>query len=311
MNPRAYPNPRSLNQAMSAAAKEQARNNPSLDAHTLMRLAYFDRFLSRIFAAEDNRWVLKGGTALLARIPEARSTTDIDLLARPTQISPHEAADQLIQLAKTDLGDYFRFTHRKTEISTAGQRATSGLKITFDVSLGGISKDQISIDLVSGIDPTGAIQIMDPATRLHQLQLHSSPYFLYPIEDHLADKVCAIMGTYGDRPSSREKDLVDLVVAAVLDPQPIEAHQLHQAIDTERRRRDMDPITALRVPDGWGSGYRKGISQTPLGTQFPTIADATALIDTFLSPILEGSGSGFWDRKSASWTQHWTGDAPC
>lgn len=136
MNPRAYPNPRSLNQAMSAAAKEQARNNPSLDAHTLMRLAYFDRFLSRIFAAEDNRWVLKGGTALLARIPEARSTTDIDLLARPTQISPHEAADELIQLAKTDLGDYFRFTHRKTEISTAGQRATSGLKITFDVSLG-------------------------------------------------------------------------------------------------------------------------------------------------------------------------------
>lgn len=37
-------------------------------------------------------------------------------------------------------------------------------------------------------------------------RLVSHAYRLYPIVDQIADKVCATMQTYHDRPSSREKD---------------------------------------------------------------------------------------------------------
>ncbi len=43
----------------------------------------------------------------------------------------------------------------------------------------------------------------------------SYPYRLYPVANQIADKVCATLADYHGRPSSREKDLVDLVVIAV------------------------------------------------------------------------------------------------
>ncbi len=39
-----------------------------------------DRFLARVFHAPDAPWVLKGGTAVLARVDDARTTKDVDLL---------------------------------------------------------------------------------------------------------------------------------------------------------------------------------------------------------------------------------------
>lgn len=38
-----------------------------------------DRFLARVFHAPEAPWVLKGGTAVLARVDDARTTKDVDL----------------------------------------------------------------------------------------------------------------------------------------------------------------------------------------------------------------------------------------
>ena len=42
------------------------------------RQALRDRFLCRVFSDPDGRFILKGGSGLLARIPDGRATRDID-----------------------------------------------------------------------------------------------------------------------------------------------------------------------------------------------------------------------------------------
>ena len=68
----------------------------------------------------------------------------------------------------------------------------------------------------------------------------SYPYRLYPVADQVADKVCATIADYSGRPSSREKDLVDLVVIAVT--QTVDAVSLRQAIATECAQRRLQFI---------------------------------------------------------------------
>ncbi|MEZ5199860.1 MAG: hypothetical protein R2742_00575 [Micropruina glycogenica] len=54
---------------------------PTRQTGDLIRQAYYDRFLCRVFSdTETSEWVLKeGGTGMLARVPTARRTLDADL----------------------------------------------------------------------------------------------------------------------------------------------------------------------------------------------------------------------------------------
>lgn len=79
--------------------------------------------------------------------------------------------------------------------------------------------------------------------------------------DQIADKVCATMHRYDDRPSSREKDLVDLVVLAVTHD--IEGLALSTAMATEVRRRRMDPVERFVVPAEWGPAYSQMARSVP------------------------------------------------
>jgi len=50
-----------------------------VSSHALLRRFVFDRFLARVFHDPNSPWVLKGGTAVLARVHDARTTKDVDL----------------------------------------------------------------------------------------------------------------------------------------------------------------------------------------------------------------------------------------
>lgn len=83
----------------------------------------------------------------------------------------------------------------------------------------------------------------------------SHQYRLYPVVDQVADKVCATMTEYDERTSTREKDLVDLVVIATT--QDIDGTALRVATVTEARRRQMEPFDSFTVPSAWGAGYAR------------------------------------------------------
>jgi hypothetical protein len=70
------------------------------------------------------------------------------------------------------------------------------------------------VDLAVGTGITGEVTTTEPANALDLPRLVRHQYRLYLVVDQIADKVCATMTAYNQRMSSREKDLVDLVVFA-------------------------------------------------------------------------------------------------
>lgn len=250
-----YGTARGVEAAIKDAAKKAAAADPSLDTNRRIQLEYFNRFLSRIFSeGAESEWVLKGGTSMLARIPSSRSTKDIDLYRQGFSIE--QALADLKRLAAIDLGDHFRFAYvgHETSIGADAQPYTDGCRVTFNIFVGVTSKGSLHIDLAVGAGMTDQVTTASPVTALELPRLTSNHYRLYPVVDQIADKVCATMADYEGRPSSREKDLVDLVVFAVT--QDIDGDALTIALDTERRRRQIEPFTEFVVPSAWGQGMR-------------------------------------------------------
>lgn len=73
----------------------------------IVREFAYDRLLARMFAENDRQWVLKGGTALMRRVDDARYSMDIDLLCKGA--SMQEAVEELRVCLERDVGDPFTF----------------------------------------------------------------------------------------------------------------------------------------------------------------------------------------------------------
>lgn len=108
--PRRYSSSADFRRALEARLKTIAVREQT-DLQRLRRQLAFDRFLCRLFLADPNSWLLKGGYAMELRISQARSTKDIDLTFRRQlgETSSANTADVLLdnlqQTASTDLQD--------------------------------------------------------------------------------------------------------------------------------------------------------------------------------------------------------------
>ncbi|MBN9106164.1 MAG: nucleotidyl transferase AbiEii/AbiGii toxin family protein [Propionibacteriaceae bacterium] len=293
-----YPDARAVESAIKDAAKTAHAADPSRQTGDLIRQAYYDRFLCRVFSeTEAGEWVLKGGAGMLARIPTARRTLDADLYR--AGYDKDQALSDLRRLAAIDLGDHFRFIYREHRDILAGdaQPYTDGYRVTFDAYLGVKLVDTIKIDLSAGIGPTDSIEVEEPANRLPLPRLASYPYRLYPVANQVADKVCATIAEYDGRPSSREKDLVDLVVIAAT--QRVGADTLARAIRTECAERRLQVPDKFAIPSQWGRAYARLAVNTPAEPH--PIAVARQLLQAFIDPILRGKARGTWDPRARAW----------
>ncbi|WP_417541401.1 nucleotidyl transferase AbiEii/AbiGii toxin family protein [Microbacterium maritypicum] len=280
-----------VEQAMKAAAAMSASRGGVGVGDQLVR-ARFDRFLSRVFAAgSESGWLLKGGTSILARVPEARHTQDLDLAA--SQSTLDEAVEDLRARVQRDLGDHLSF--ELVSVRATGQGDTQPdvqtRQVTFACFAGGGAArkrfGEVKVDLVVGPPPTGDVEVIEPAARLQLARpLQTSPYRLFPLVDQVAEKVCATMSTAypGGRPSSRVKDLVDLVVIARTQIVPLRPLQL--AIATQQIHSRLDPFEQLVIPEGWGKRYQAMAAATPPAAAVPTVERASELMESFLTPAL-------------------------
>lgn len=298
-----YPTPGGVENAIKDAAKKAAAIDPSLDVNKRIHLEHFNRFLSRIFAEGKHcDWVLKGGTGILARVTLTRSTRDIDLYRQGFILA--EALADLIQLAAVDLGDHFTFRYagHTDSIGTDNQPYTQGYQVKFDILIGAASKGTLQVDLAVGGGPTGEVDTTEPANALTLPRLVSHPYRLYPVVDQIADKVCATMTKYHDKASSREKDLVDLVVFATTHD--LDGSALRVAITTAARRRKMEPLEHFVVPSTWGPGYTKLSKPVPYCAEYPTVDLAATLVARLVDPVLVGEADGMvWSHSELTWSR--------
>lgn len=298
-----YTSPRAVSEAITSAARNFHAQNPTQTTSSLVKQEYHRRFLSRIFSRPgDTGWVLKGGTGMLARVATARATNDVDLYCRNTS-STEEAIASLRELAAVDLGDHFRFNYLSHEPSIGGQQQyLKGCSVVFEVLIGSQEKGRLRVDLVTEAVVTDEVTTQQPASALDLPRLTSNPYRIYPVVDHIADKVCATLAFYNGRPSSREKDLVDLVVFA--HTEDIEAVKIAKALRIEASVRQLRLPTAFVVPRSWGSAYKRLAASVLQCREQSDVATAMNLMHDYLDPVLDGTAAErtlVWNHEQLTW----------
>ncbi|MGH7861245.1 MAG: nucleotidyl transferase AbiEii/AbiGii toxin family protein [Candidatus Dormibacteraceae bacterium] len=268
-----------------------------------MRQYAYDRFLTRVFTGPDaDRWVLKGATALLVRLGgDARHTVDIDLLR---SIGDLDDADRAVrQAVARDAGDHFRFAlgpgRRMAEASVA-------LRVPVQAYLGATVFARFNLDLVAELEVTGEPEVAGPLLPVEIPGIVQAEYRIYPLADHVADKVMALLQRHDRRgaltiDSTRYRDLADLVVIA--HRSKVNAAALHGVLGRQAARRGMELPTHLRPPQtrAWEIGYARTVRDLP-GMVERDLASAAATANRFIDPVLQGSARGGWDPEVQAWT---------
>lgn len=274
----------------------------------LIERYYHRRLLARVFHADPDGWVLKGGQALLVRWPRARYSTDVDLLRVGAEATVDGAVADLLAAVSVDLEDHLRFEHHDTSRETAANRPSR--KVRFQVMFGLRRLSVVSVDVVAAeLHPAGRLTVEQLAA---PFAIDVSPWpeiRMWPIEDHVADKVAAMYERHREQliPSTRFKDLVDLVLIAC-NSAP-DAVVTHRALHAEVRRRNAAGThlvlpAAFTVPDpSWATGYQAEAAKTEeLAAEHRTLAGVTPLAHAFVTPLLqERPPAGNWRLDRMAW----------
>lgn len=183
------------------------------DLGRLRRRVAFERLLARLESAEPGRWVLKGGMALEVRWSDrARSTRDLDLAVRGDVADGATLRRTLITLLSKHNEDRFRFTVGEPRELRADEAGRPGWRFSVEAFLAGRMFAAVRVDVV--VRP-------DEITRTERLRFPGSLDFagIEAVEvevvdraQHFAEKMHASTRTYTTRPSTRVKDLADLVL---------------------------------------------------------------------------------------------------
>jgi hypothetical protein len=262
----------------------------------LRRQLAYDRLLARLFIDPQPGWILKGGISMIARLSVARHSADIDLVAGAD--SPAAGLVSLREAAARDLGDFFTFRFEQPHFLVQG---VEGLRVPTEAWLGSRVFERFGVDLVTGVVITGQPESATPLVALDIPGLLRPRYRLYPLADSIADKVMAITERHQGRPSTRFRDLIDLMLIA--HTQQIGADDLATALMSERLRRGLPAASKLVVHDNmmWRTGYATIARDVP-GLTEKSLRQARVVAKQFLDPVLGDRVDGsIWDPAALSW----------
>ena len=124
------------------------------------------------------------------------------------------------------------------------------------------------VAIVVGTAMSGDPDLAGPLTPLCVDGLVRPAYRVFPVADHLADKLCAITETHQRADgtimaSTRVKDLVD--VALIAGSQPVRGPALRRALVTGAAHRGLALPPRFEVPDldAWRTGYTRHAAAHP------------------------------------------------
>ena len=165
-----------------------------------------DRLLVRLLAAAPGRWVVKGGYANQLRRPDdARFTEDLDLkIDAAIETTPELLASGFA----VDLADDFSYEVAASPAPMDGPPG-GGLRFVVVARLAGTELVRFKVDVSAGDVVVGEFEshFSDPV--LERLGFHRSRFAVYPIDQHVAEKLHALT-LPRDIENTRARDLVDL-----------------------------------------------------------------------------------------------------
>lgn len=293
-----YRTPAEFDRALKRAARAAGG-----DPGDRYRQALRDRFLCRVFSDPDERFILKGGSGTLARIPNARATRDADFATRGKE-APDAVVAALGELAAADLGDFCRFVLTRREESMDENGYSRLVKLRYATYIGEEEKDPVLVDLSLDCEVTLPPERLTPVNRLDIPGADVRDYVVYSVEDQLADKLCAIMERQaGGWPSSRMKDLADVVFYALT--QSPASDGLSIAIESECRRRSMDVPGAFAAPKEWLNAFSGFAAKAGVPKEYRSFEHACSLASRLFDPVLDGTARQMrWDREVAAWKRN-------
>lgn len=297
-----YATPHAFRAALRDRFGAYADGDHGIRVEELQRQFAYDRMLARCFAGQDrDRWVLKGAVALLARLAgHARHSKDIDLYYAEPSASTSQALDAFFRAARRDIGDHFRF--EVTRISPLQERRP-GRRLRLAAYLGARFAT-FHVGIVAGTSMSGEPDLAGPLTPLRIDDLVRPCYRVFPVADHLADKLCAIAETHQRADgtvmaSTRVKDLVD--VALIAGSQSVPGPALHHALVTGAAHRGLALPPRFELPDldAWCTGYAR-IAADALAP-VPSFRQAADVARRLFDPVLAGPRCGSWDPQAGRW----------
>ncbi len=292
---RGYESPPAFRRALTDKLKNAAKES-RWSLQQLQRQMAYDRLLERLYLVDEN-WIVKGAVALLARDLGVRATIDIDVFRN---IARDTAERQLRDAAGKDIGDRFRFEIGPPQAIRDG---ASGTRLPVKAYIGATVWAAFHVDLVgSEVTMTGDPEKVPALARVVMPDVEQHGYRAYPLVDHIADKVAATFDRYGnsEAPSTRYKDLVDLV--AIVTKASVKAQPQMAALASEAKRRRITLPPRFGVPDRdlWERGYAAEVGRSLLPVA-RTLDEALAVVRPFLDPLLDGTAVGPWDPKQGRW----------
>lgn len=141
----AYTTPMAFYGALKHKAQLVARSE-GLPVADVMTSYFFSRLVARVFHAQPDKWLVKGGHALFIRYAAAaRLSRDVDI-QHSVGAGIDEAVADLLSAAAHDLDDYLRFTPSRTST----HEGTAGAKQSFRVHMGTHEVGVVKVDVVTG-----------------------------------------------------------------------------------------------------------------------------------------------------------------
>lgn len=282
-------------QALEQRLATRAQGDGARLARDRKRVA-FDRLLARLLAVAPGLWLLKGGFALDLRLAErARATKDVDI---DWQADEEKLLEALIEAAGLDAGDFFALAIER--IGAPEDRLGGSYRFRVSASLAGRRFETFLLDVGFRRDDRIATETLATEDLLAFAGIAPVEVEAIPLELQVAEKLHAYTRTYeGARPSTRAKDLVDLVLIAELSR--LDADMLRGAIEGTFARRETHPVPGRLAlpPADWATQFRQLAEAVGAPTELVTgHAEAAALLE----PVLSGEiRSGVWDPERKRW----------
>jgi predicted nucleotidyltransferase component of viral defense system len=271
--------------ALETRLADQARGL-GLDAQRLRKRVVFERMLVRLENAQPGRWILKGGIALEVRLRErARATRDLDLAMRGNPQDGETVRDDLIEALIADAdGDGFVFEVGEAKPLQADMAGRPGWRFSVRCSLAGRFFDQVRVDVVSRVDETANTERIALPGSLSFADVPAGEVEVVSPAQHFAEKLHALTRSYGDRPSSRTRDLVDLAI--LIEEGLVSPDSVMTAAEEAFDSRGTHPLP-VEIPDppaGWKTAYAAMASELEITAS--SVDEAMALLREFWEKAL-------------------------
>lgn len=184
------------------------------DLGRLRRRVVFDRLAVRLSVDDGTQWILKGGAALEFRLKgRARATKDLDLAVTSGSTDGPTMRELLIDALSEDPdGDWFSFRVKEPTALAADGAGRGAWRFSVEAWLAGKVFASIRLDIAARADELAVTEQLELPGTLSFADIPARSIETVERRQHFAEKLHALTRDYGDRPNTRIKDLVDLVL---------------------------------------------------------------------------------------------------